>query len=298
LDKNLDKVFIHLVILTRDRPRLLKIMLESIFNQQTQADSILVSDNSVKYLNQEKEIQQDFPKLNIEYKKRNNLSASDIYNTVFKELEQKQGYAIIVHDDDYLHPSFVKKIKFAINKYPNQKILSTNSYSIKSGIKPLNFPVWGVSIYNSSMLIRSYCNLRNPVFPAFIYHHSAIQEAIHILNSHIHTYKKYADMILVIELVKKHNLLLLNKPLYYYRFHGMNDSASNDFRSRLNVVKYLLLQNTNRRLINQFRVFNLVEERKFQNKEFNKRIFLILLNRLDFTNTLSLKLLLKYILQA
>lgn len=298
MNNKIKKISIHLAILTRDRPELLFKMLDSIAKQKSPPESILLSDNSIKHYRLEKEIKQSFPSLTLEYKKRENLASPRHFEIVFKELSKKSGYSVIVHDDDYLDSNYIKEVSKWIHRYPKQKILATNSFSIKKTMTiPLNYYIWGSKLYKIQTLIKSYINLKNPVFPAIIYHNSILLEAANLQKINDKIFKKYTDMVLVSELVKKYNLLYIHKPLYFYRFHDLNDSAANDFKSRLNIVKYLRENKICEGIINQYRIFNLIEERRFRKKRINKRLFSIIFFRTSIHRLSSLKLLIKYIMQ-
>lgn len=270
------------MILTRDRPRELFKLVMTILGQSEYPDKLIISDNSVEENSFLESIVSNTSDIEIDFKKRNNLPAIEHYEILFKELKSIEGYTAFIHDDDYLHPRFIQCAKRMILKFPEQKILATGAYKVVKGQTKFSFPKGSrYSQINFTQLLESYITCENPVFPGYFYHNSILQLASEILIQNHARFRKYVDLVLIGNLVHEFGLVLSNTPTYYYNFHGNNDSSKNDFFARLEIVKYFKSKNVKPELIAQYRLFNIIEERKFLNKGFSRKIALILSKNLN-----------------
>ena len=99
---------IQIIILSRDRPDYLKETIQSVLNQKISREKIeiIISDNSDK--NDVKGmISQNYPNSNLKYIRRNpSVSLMKHFQLIISECEGE--YTVIFHDDDIMHPNYIK----------------------------------------------------------------------------------------------------------------------------------------------------------------------------------------------
>lgn len=285
----------NLVILTRDRPKELTKLVRTILNQSEYPDKLIISDNSVEENSIREFIDGNATDVEIDYRKRNNLPSIKHFEILFKELNSVEGYTAFIHDDDYLHPKFIECAKKMILNFPEQKLLATGAHKVVKGRIKIFIPKGSrYSRIKYTQLLKSYITFKNPVYPGYLYHNSILEHAAEILIQNHARFRKYVDLVLIGSLVNEFGLVLSNKPTYYYNFHVNNDSSKNDFLARLEIVKYFTRANLDSKLVTQYRLFNIIEERKFLNKGLSWNLVLILLKNINLTNKSSVALSLKY----
>ena len=110
------KNIVQVVILSRDRPKYLKQTIDSILNQKILREKfeITISDNSDKN-NVMEMIGQNYSDNNLKYIRREpSVSLMKHFKLIISECESE--YTILFHDDDIMHPDYIKTMLPFIQK--------------------------------------------------------------------------------------------------------------------------------------------------------------------------------------
>ena len=121
-----------LFLITRNRPHLLKLALNSVLNQTISNFPIIVSDNSTN--NETKEMVESLylNQSNIIYRKREReYGLIEHWNKVLSEVRSE--YFMIFHDDDVMHPDMIRTMLNIIKKDHSLAFIATNARIIKKG---------------------------------------------------------------------------------------------------------------------------------------------------------------------
>lgn len=120
----LTKDNIEVFILTYNRMFFLKDAVKSLLNQSIGDVDITVMDNGSTDETEAEILEMTKFHSNLHYnKKKQNVSQSQNFLDAIS-LAQKD-YIMIFHDDDIIHPDYLKSAISALNKYPNASIIST-----------------------------------------------------------------------------------------------------------------------------------------------------------------------------
>lgn len=218
---------IQICLVTHNRPEYATIALTSILNQSFKNFDILVSDNSSNN-DFKKIINKNFTShYNLKYVFREpSLSAIEHLNTLINE-STEYDFVVFFHDDDILEPFYLDEIIKNVNLNKNNFVaIGTNAKIIKNN-KITSKVIWDSKkklIINSKFqLVNQYFNLEyngTVPFPSYFYRVSSL------LGNKFDKSQggKYCDLIFLINLLNKGNLLWLSEPLMQYRIHSDNDS--------------------------------------------------------------------------
>lgn len=118
------KESIEAFILTYNRKEMLKDSIICFLNQTIGEIDITVMDNGSTDGTEEvvREMMKEHPNLHYHRRENNGIQMDNFIEAV--HLARKE-FAIMFHDDDILHPDYIKFAIGAINKYPNTSIVST-----------------------------------------------------------------------------------------------------------------------------------------------------------------------------
>ena len=247
LSKNLlEKIQVY--ILSRDRPDFLKECIDSVLKQVdvvTEFD-LIISDNSVGNKVSEM-ILENYSKKDFKYIKIDPpLSSKEHFDFIVSNLNSK--YAVLLHDDDLLHPNYMKIMSLAIREKNivavgcNAMIFKDNIF--KSRIRAHIFKS-SKKFDNESSFLKQYLpgNGGNAPFPSYIYLTKYLKKVY--LNPPIQG--KHRDVALLSSLLNYGKILWLEKPLMYYRVHDSNDSILENIPDRIRLMNYMKKNNIDKK---------------------------------------------------
>ncbi len=237
------KETIKIVILSRDRPQYLKESLDSVLNQKYSGVKlkIVVSDNSegdeVNEL-----IKRHYVDSDIEYIRRDPpIPSRAHFQIIISECQEK--YVVLFHDDDVMHPNYIKTISPFIQK-EGVVAVSCNAFLCENGIsKSKNKSHYFTSCKrfdNEKDFLEQYllgsCGVAP--FPGYIYQSNFLKKiSLAPLPG-----AKYFDVILLSTILRYGLILWIPDSLMYYRIHDSNDSNFEDVAGRMALLNYMSKQ--------------------------------------------------------
>ncbi|MBA3023732.1 MAG: glycosyltransferase family 2 protein [Proteobacteria bacterium] len=226
-----------LFVLCHDRADFARQTLHSILAQSDQDFELIVSDNSS---NDEvgQMMRADFPQ--VEYRRRQPMLFHIAHFN--RCIEEARGDLFcLFHDDDLMHPEFVKHMKAAMDADPRLVACGSNALLETMGrIEPRSsFRAIGKLEYLGSArdLARRYFARAQSgfaPFPGYVYRRSAAGALRLDVDG-----GKYTDVAWLLRLAMKGPIAWLNEPLLTYRIHGGNDGKVESPRDRLRFMAFL-----------------------------------------------------------
>ena len=235
---------IQLVIFSRDRADFLKKTLDSALKQDYSEITyeIIISDNSegddvselinASYLNYK----------NITYIKRNPPTSSlKHFEIVISEITSE--YVVMFHDDDILHPKYIKKISPYILKNNNIAV-GCNASIFKNNINDTNKTMHSFrsvkEFKNKKSFLEQYLLGNGGIapFPGYIYKTFFLKK----VSSNLTVLGKHSDVMLVSSLLNYGSIVWLPDSLMYYRVHKGSDSAKENIPDRLKLLRFMYLE--------------------------------------------------------
>ena len=239
---------LQIVILSRDRPIYIKEAIESIISQTDVKISyeLIISDNSEK-----EDVSDLFDKYyskssQIKYlRRRPTLSSFEHFHIVINEFNAK--YSMIFHDDDILHPEYLKNVTPHIINNSNAA-LSTNAvifkHQFESGKKLMHHFKDVKRFEDKKTFLNQYLPGNGGIAPfsGYIFKTSCLQAI---------TFKslisgKHLDVSLLASLLDYGSIVWLPCVSMYYRVHEQNDSATEVISDRLCLLRYMFLNGVDR----------------------------------------------------
>lgn len=233
---------IQIVILTRNRPLLLKQTVDSVLKQTYKDFQVIISDNSTNDETQQI-ISHNFSYVNnLKYIRREPQFQDFFKHANCNISEITSDYFILFHDDDLMLPTFIETLIDTLEKDHTLVAAASNAYNIdvngnitgkytsKKGTK--------VITYTKEMMLL-YANNTSLPFPSYMYR----TEAIKNLRFDASKGGKYSDSCFILDLVHKGNIMLLFD--FYgmqYRRSDFQDSHFMDVKARCKQIKYLAEQ--------------------------------------------------------
>jgi len=231
---------VQIVILSRDRPAYLKEAIDSALlqNKAMVKIKIVVSDNSEK--NDVFDlIKERYLKKKVEYIRRSPpVSAKEHFQLVISELNSK--YAVLFHDDDVLHPDYVKKmIPFLLSDHISA--VSCNAFLFDNGTSDSLKEMYKFKsvqrFTNEKEFLERYLIGSGGIapFPGYIYNTEVLKKiAFCSLPG-----GKHSDVVLLSSLLNYGSILWIPESLMFYRIHDSNDSAIENIANRLSLLRYM-----------------------------------------------------------
>ena len=224
-------------VLCYNRPDLARLTIQSIVQQSCQNFRLIVSDHSTNH-EVEAMVKGDFP--SISYIKRStSLKHLEHFNACIDEVQT--DYYCLFHDDDVMAPNFVETMLKFIGAHPTAAAYACNAFIETNGrVEPrLSF----IS-KNEYELISSPRDLAERYFshnqsgiapnPSYIYSHLLSGDKLFIVNG-----GKYADVALLLDILRAGSIFWVNEPLMTYRMHGNNIGRVESMPDRLHFLGYL-----------------------------------------------------------
>jgi hypothetical protein len=275
---------LQIVILSRDRPIYIKEAIDSIVSQTDVKISyeLIISDNS------EKEDVNDLfdkyysKKTQIKYlRRRPILSSFEHFHKVINEFNAK--YSMIFHDDDILHPEYLKNVTpYLINN--SNAAISTNAiifqHQFKSGKKTMHH-FKDVKIFeDKKVFLNQYLPGNGGIAPfsGYIFNTSCLQSIS--LNSLISG--KHSDVALLAALLDYGSIVWIPSVSMYYRVHNARDSSTEIARDRLTLLKYMFSNGIDRdsKSVKLYKIifwFNWLRQKKFHYSNFSSFSYRVIL---------------------
>ena len=227
-----------LFLITRNRPHLLKLALNSVLNQTISNFPIIVSDNSTN--NETKEMVESLylNQSNIIYRKREReYGLIEHWNKVLSEVRSE--YFMIFHDDDVMHPDMIRTMLNIIKKDHSLAFIATNARIIKKGricYSKYKGKEKIMRLKEAKELFQMYA-VGNwiPPFPSYIYSKSIAD------NMRFAEDKggKYCDVAFLLDAIDLGNLAIITKPYMDYYYHDGQVSQFNDYFQRIKLINYV-----------------------------------------------------------
>jgi hypothetical protein len=229
---------IEIVILSRDRPKFLMQMIDSLLPELLHINKLWISDNSVN--NDVRDmIQLKYPELDCVA--RNNLGSFEHIEKVISEVQL--SYCMILHDDDYMLPGFMQKIRAALNGGDNYSAYGFSSSILKKNI--IN-NVKNKFNGNSDYVIEDYKELwlrwlggfgqsAAPAFPSYLYRTSILKKIL--VDFSLMKKTRANDLVLLSLILRNGKLRFCNDTIMVYRMHDGNETLGD---TRLDWMNLLL----------------------------------------------------------
>jgi glycosyltransferase involved in cell wall biosynthesis len=229
---------VTVVVLSCDRPGMLRETLRSVLGQASAGFRLIVSDNSsndqVATM-----LTEEFPA--VECRRRQpQLPALTHFRTVIEEAAGE--YLVMFHDDDLMAPTFVAELSSVLDANPDAAAAACNAYFMQDGRKTDRKFFEGM---HGPLVHRSAESLLVPYlrsgrvapapFPGYMYRLDAIRG----LALDPREGGKYSDVSFLIKTVRRGAVIWIEKPLMWYRLHGGNDSGRDDIAQRLKLVRFI-----------------------------------------------------------
>jgi glycosyltransferase involved in cell wall biosynthesis len=248
---------VTVVILSRNRLKLLTECLKSILAQKSNDYNILVSENS------ETNIIYDYIKqhfVDVKLIKRANLSAEEHFNAVISECQTE--FLVIFHDDDVMYPEYIDHMLKILVNNDDYSAVACNAFINRNNRRTYQnfFYHSSVCIKSQKDLIQTYCKFgfsKPAPFPGYMYRVESLKKLI--IKSKVAG--KYTDVVMLLELLKKGKIFWLSDRLMEYRIHPNNDSGVECISDRKKLVNYFsnILSDTDQlNMLNKYRLKYLI----------------------------------------
>ncbi len=283
--KNLD-VF----VLTYNRAKYLKIMLDSLCTQTAKGFNIKVlnnasTDNTIEIVNQ---IQQEYPERNITII-TNEKNIGNVGNFKHSQELATNEYTAIFHDDDAIHPEYIETAMKIFEKNSDIVMCSGNHIALWN-VDNNDWHLLYKNYYKYKQKDAAYLNLlvNRPTFAANIYKTAAYKKIMY----HPELYGKLHDVIFMIEMNKIGSTAFILGACIKWRQSIVSDSSNlktGPFPNEIaNIVHKIKKLNSNHKLLGAPLLYNFAYflykwsalKRFLTWKEFEKE----LINNGSFTN--------------
>jgi glycosyltransferase involved in cell wall biosynthesis len=232
---------LSIILLTHNRPYQAYEAIQSILAQSDSRFRLIVSDNSSD--DQLKKLIQDdliaIPSSKFRYLKRPQVyNVVDHGNLCLSEVDA--DYFCLFHDDDLMLPNFVANFWSALRDQPNLASCGMNAFIEKKGeVNKLFFQHYRryIGPISPKGLVEKYFarhQLGIAPYPSYIYKKSAMNGMCFKAND-----GKYGDVIWLLEMATRGEMVWVSSPSMIYRLHDGNDSLSESRKDRLKFLAYL-----------------------------------------------------------
>ena len=224
-------------VLCHDRPDFARLTLRSILAQTDRDFELIVSDNSSND-EVERMVKAEFPQIN--YRRRVPMLQ---YLAHFNRcIDEAQGdYFCLFHDDDLMHPEFVRNMKRVMDEHPgavacscNARIESMGTLESRSSFRALGRLERIASPRDLAQRYFSRAQSGIAPFPAYVYRRCLVGDVRLPVEG-----GKYADVTFLLDVALKGSVVWLNETLMTYRIHGGNVGSSENLRDRLRFLGYV-----------------------------------------------------------
>ncbi|WP_115120201.1 glycosyltransferase [Synechococcus sp. UW105] len=232
----------ELVILTRDRPELLKKTVYSALKQTCPIPfKIIISDNSVC---EETQIIVNELWPQIEYRRFHDLPAAVHFSSAIKLCAST--YLMLFHDDDIFLDNCIWSMINAIQANPGFSAVACNARLISD--QSLTRLTMFRAKRNDRLL--SICSQRHLIaryidsakgsicpFPSYIYRSSCIDSSL--LDYASSVAGKHWDLVFLLSVLNRAPFLWISRPLVAYRIHNGQDSFTHNVKDWMSLMRHL-----------------------------------------------------------
>ncbi len=232
---------LNIILLTHNRPAKAYEAIASILAQDDQRFNLVVSDNSSDNRLEilvNKSLR-NFAVSKFKYIKRDRVySVVDHTNLCISQVDA--DYFCLFHDDDLMLPNFVANFWDALSSYPNLTSCGMNAQiDKKNEPNKLFFQHYlkYIGPISPKSLIERYFGrhqLGIAPYPSYVYKKSVVNGMSFDANN-----GKYGDVIWLIQIASRGQMIWVNEPSMIYRIHDHNDSLSESRKDRLKFLAYL-----------------------------------------------------------
>jgi glycosyltransferase involved in cell wall biosynthesis len=223
-------------VLCHNRPEFTRQTLRSILSQKDTDFELVVSDNSSND-EVERMVKAEFP--HVDYRLRlPMLRQLEHFNRCIDEA--KTDYFCLFHDDDLMHPDFVRRMKAALDSHPeviacgcNALLESFGKIERRTSFRAFGELEW---IRSPRALARRYFSRGQSgiaPFPGYVYRRRPVGEMRLLLEG-----GKYSDVTWLLSLAMRGAMAWITAPLMTYRIHGGNDGVVESLRDRLRFMGF------------------------------------------------------------
>ncbi len=223
---------LKVVILSHNRPELLKNSIKSFIEFNYPRENILISDNSnVKFKHRVNQISCDY---NVGLINSNTISLYDHFNSSFSSI--KDDYILFFHDDDLVKIQYKILIKY-LKKYfvsKNSIAINFNGYIIRSNNQIIKESLWRdekdhLNIDKNSLVHRYLDNDKGGIAPWCGYIYNFKEYRSHLISSIKNIKNKndlYFDTYFILNLLSHGEIYWININSYLIRIHDLSISAN------------------------------------------------------------------------
>ncbi len=170
---------------------------------------------------------QFFPSLNIKYfRNSKNLGALLNMQHSFNQISQRHKYLMVMHEDDLLAPEFLKTVLLEIklkNIEPKMVLSYFNEFVTSETIdfETISRQTSDFKWLNKKQLVKAFLKLEPIAFGSAIYNTTAYSS----MHLDFNKFEEFSDRPFLLSLLNAEDkVLVVQRPLYYYRSHGANDN--------------------------------------------------------------------------
>jgi glycosyltransferase involved in cell wall biosynthesis len=225
-----------------NRPKTATEAIESIINQSTNDFIFIISDNSTN--NDLYDIvKKKFP--TVKYMRHSKVLISLFAHFTKLLSVVTTQYVALLHDDDMVHPNFVKAVLQQISHTPNIAAIGVNGSCIdvnskdlpglhfipeKNGLKTFEKPI---------QMINQYLTFENgggAAFCAYVYN----MNLIYNLKLDYSRGRYYCDTVFLLDVLERGRIVWLNEPLVKVRIHDEHITANcgvRDYKSFISIIE-------------------------------------------------------------
>ena len=224
-------------LLARDRPRYLREALDSILAQETtRRFSVVVSDNSETSSVQEV-MRSEYPDVAC-IRRAPPLSSRDHFNKLFKEASSE--FVVFFHDDDILSPNYLEVMSEVFNKHPGVVAVGCNAQIMRDDRRTdrtvMRTGRGRRTVTLANDLFGQYASIDvdgPPPFSGYMYRRASMAN----LTFGDGLGGKHADVVFLLDLLRRGPICWESKPLMYCRIHSGHDSARESIGDRLELAR-------------------------------------------------------------
>ena len=230
---------VQIAILSCDRPEYCRQAVASALAQSYAKCRVLVSDNSSSEVVADM-LERDFPALEV-IRRRPTLPPLAHFNLLISEARSE--LLVLFHDDDVLEPEYAKIMAKQFVCNPEIAAAACNARILRGD----KLSKWTFMdrvgarrvLHHASDLLEPYLTLgkMGPApFPGYMYRSKAICG----LSLEAENGGKHSDVSFLVDVLGRGPLVWIGDSLMRYRFHGKNDSSSENISHRLIFLRHLI----------------------------------------------------------
>lgn len=237
IEENRDMCLLSCYVVTYNRAKYLKYMIDSILCQSYYDFKLYILDNAST--DNTEEIVRSYTDERVRYiRHNNNIGGLENIRYAFEICETE--YLIVLHDDDIVNPTlFEREIEVLQNK-KEITLVSSNSILIDEEGKQLNIckVIDNDTEYYKNRYLSEYLYYGNTlVFPTIMYRNSFIKDNNISLDVEV---GPCADVIFCADIIRTGGIAYeLAEPLILYRIHSGQDSYINRIDMQVQLLDYI-----------------------------------------------------------